>query len=282
MGLICSQIGRLWLRLPLPGRRRVARLLFLWRVLADVKLRSLVVANLNIAYQTFNEETRSTLERDYCLAYADAWMDNWVAFRGGPGVVRMMTQIEGSGLLSIPGPPAILACAHFQDVYLALLRVAMEATGAVIYRVPKNLSVKRRLLRQIAVFADIEMIGTQNCIRPALRALNAGRPLVILADQPDDLRGAVGMPFVDGGIAWSPAISYLVERTGARVLWMDIAQDDSGRYLVKLSPLSALPCVTSRDVFAGLTRRLEQAVSARPERYRWDRGTLLRRAVPAG
>lgn len=256
-------------------RRLIAYALYLWRVLADTDRRLLAQANLGVAFDNLSENELAKLEAAHCRASAEAWFDNVVAFAGGPAVVRAMVRLEGAELLHRSGQPTIVAGAHFVDVYLALLRVAMESHGAIIYREPTQPALKRRLLRQIARFSAVQMIGSKACIRPALKALKAGLPLVVLADQPDDLRGAVAKPFLCGGIAWSPAIAFLAERTGAQVLWLDVKREDDGIYSVTLSPLTARPCATENDVFSGLAHRLNAAATARPEFYRWDRGQLL-------
>ena len=278
---MAALLFRLLLRLPFALRRAMARALYLLRVLADVNRRSLVHANLAVAFDTFSEAELVGLEAAHCRACAEAWFDNVIAFAGGPAVVRAMVRLEGAELLQRSGQPTIVASAHFVDVYLALLRLAMESHGAIIYREPTEPSLKRRLLRQIARFSAVQMINSKACIRPALKALKAGLPLVVLADQPDDLRGAVARPFLRGGIAWSPAIAFLASRTGAQVLWLDVKREDDGVYLVSLSPLTARPCTTENDVFAGLAQRLNTAATARPEFYRWDRGQLLCRRQPS-
>jgi Kdo2-lipid IVA lauroyltransferase/acyltransferase len=278
---MASLFFRFLLRLPFGVRRAIARALYLLRVLADVNRRALVQANLAVAFDTFSEAELCSLEAAHCRASAEAWFDNVVAFAGGPAVVRSMVRLEGAELLQRSGQPTIVASAHFVDVYLALLRVAMESPGAIIYREPTEPSLKRRLLRQIERFSAVQMIASKACIRPALKALKAGLPLVVLADQPDDLRGAVARPFLRGGIAWSPAISFLVSRTGAQVLWLDVKREEDGGYLVTLSPLAARSCTTESDIFAGLAQRLTAAATARPEHFRWDRGQLLSRRRPS-
>jgi lauroyl/myristoyl acyltransferase len=191
-----SFVLRWLLRSPLGTRRAIAHALYLWRVLADTDRRLLARANLAVAFDTFSEAELASLEAAHCRASAEAWFDNVVAFAGGPAVVRSMVRLEGAELLQRSGQPTIVASAHFVDVYLALLRVAMESPGAIIYREPTQPALKRRLLRQIERFSAVRMIGSKACIRPALKALKAGLPLVLLADQPDDLRGAVAKPLL--------------------------------------------------------------------------------------
>lgn len=272
-----AAVFRVLLRLPFSARRRAARLFALWRIAADAERSDTVRANLAVAFSRFSEKQLARLESDFNQATAEVWFDSFIAFAGGPSVVRTLVRLEGAHLLRTGAKPCIVTGAHFVDSYLALLRVAMEVEGAMIYRRPTNPSQEARLLRQVARFSDVRMIASTACIRPALAALRAGMPLAIMADQPDDLRSAVATPFLCGGIAWSPAVAFLAQRTGARVLWLDVERQDDGRYLAVLSPLTPVACEAEREVFAGLATRLQASALARPAFFRWDRGQLLSR-----
>jgi lauroyl/myristoyl acyltransferase len=263
-------------------RSATSRALVAWRVNADRALRAQVRANLGVALVQRSEAERFAIEEAHRRAVASAWLDSRLAFSGGPAVAQALVELEGAQWLQAAAKPTIIAGAHFVDTHLALLRLACAAPGAIIWRQPADLARKQRLLGQLSRFGVVQAIDAQACVRPALRALARGLPLALLADQPDDARGALPMPFLDGGIAWSPLVAYLAERSGAQVLWMDVTRSDEGRVCARLSPLLMHEPKHPRQVTAAMAERLHTAATLHPEAFRWDRGQLLWRRARSG
>jgi lauroyl/myristoyl acyltransferase len=226
--------------------------------------------NLRLLWPAMAASQRRGLLHANATRTARGQLDHFWAWHARAAALRDAVRVQGLEQIE-PGRPCVIAGAHRLGFEIALMRISMELSGALIFD-PGATPLPRAAQRAWSRFRPQRVIAAQGGARPALRAVREGLPLLVLAEEPADADGAPTAALLGGAMRFTPLVAWLVRATGAQVVWLDVEQQDGGRYAVQLSPLQ--PQREMSDA-AGSARRmaamLESALRGDPAGYWWAR-----------
>jgi Kdo2-lipid IVA lauroyltransferase/acyltransferase len=232
-----------------------------------------VDTNLRRMWPAMAAAQRQALLRANALRTARGQLDHFWAWHARPARLRDTVRLQGLEQI-VPGRPVVIAGAHRLGFEVALMRLSMEVSGALIFD-PGATPLPRAAQRAWSRFRPQQVIAAHGGARPALRAVRAGLPLLVLAEEPADPDGAIAAPVLGGAMRFTPLVAWLARATGAQVLWLDVEQQDGGHHAVGLSPIH--PQREMADGPASARRMaalVERALRSDPAGYWWARAAL--------
>lgn len=227
--------------------------------------------NLRLCFPELDEDERRRLLKAHYRALGRASLLEAVAWWGNRAELQALVRLEGLEHFERHlGQPLILLAPHFVGLNLGGVRLTLlPVEFASIYKRVRNPVLDRMLRRARSRFGRSLLIARHEGIKPALRAIRAGKPFYYLPDQDFGGRDAIFVPFFGVPAATVTALPRLARITGARVLPCVVHQEGEG-YVVRFHP--AWEDFPGEDVESD-TRRMNAFIEAQvrqmPEQYFW-------------
>ena len=215
---------------------------------------------------------REALARRHFRAFARTLLERAILWWGSPARIRKLVRIDGmEHFEAVRGGPLILLAPHFVGLDMGWTRLALEFDMVSIYSRQKNEVFNAVLYAGRVRFGRQTALSRQDGVRPALRAMQAGRPFYYLPDMDYGRRDTIFVPFFGVDAATITGVSRLARLAGARVLPCITRMLPGGEgYVVRLLP--AWENYPGASVEAD-TRRMnafvEEQVRQMPEQYLW-------------
>jgi len=215
---------------------------------------------------------RDALARRHFQAFARAFLERAILWWGTPARIRQLVRIEGGEHFeAVRAGPLILLAPHFVGLDMGVARLALEFDLVSIYSRQKNEVFDAALYAGRTRFGRLTLLSRQDGVRPALRAMQAGRPFYYLPDMDYGERDTIFVPFFGVDAATITGVSRLARLAGARVLPCITRMLPGGEgYAVRFFP--------AWDNYPGAgieadTRRMnafiEEQARQMPEQYLW-------------
>jgi lauroyl/myristoyl acyltransferase len=257
-------------------RSRVAQQMALHWLSVDQRFSNAVALNLASVFPEHTVEERKALASASAHRTARAQLDHFWAWHARRDHIVEAVELEGFERLidATPGDPVVVAGAHRIGFELVLIRLSIELEGAVIYDAGAT-PLPRAARRAWSRFKPQQVIAARGALQPALHAVRQGVPLLVLADEPANDLPADTARVLASRMRFSPIVSFLARRCGARVLWVDFLQLGPGRYRAVLGePLSAAQANDRAACAAAMAARLEKSLRTDPSGYWWGRKSI--------
>ncbi len=249
---IGSAVGELvyWLAAP---RRRVTQI------------------NLARCFPHWSSRQRTTVARGHFRAFIRSFFERFIFWYAGPERIRRLCRIEGMEHFEAHrGTPMILLAPHFVGLDAGGIRLSLETDSAAIYGRQKSKVLSDVMTRGRTRFGDARMLLRNAGLRPAIKAMREGLPLMLLPDMDLGARGAVFVPFFGVPAATITSISRLAQITGAAIVPVVSSMTDGG-YVVRIYP--AWEGFADLDLEIAARRMnefIEQRILEMPEQYLWS------------
>src|ERR1035437_3841604 len=152
--------------------------------------------------------------------------------------IRQLVRIEGmEHFEAVRGGPLILLAPHFVGMDMGWTRLTLEFDMVSIYSRQKNQVFNAVLFARRRRFGRQTALSRQEGVRPALRAMQAGRPFYYLPDMDYGQRDTIFAPFFGVNAATITGVSRLARLAGARVLpCITRMLPGGGGYIVRFLP----------------------------------------------
>ncbi len=229
-------------------------------------------ANLERCLPQLAAKERQALARRHFQAFARTFLERAILWWGSPARIRQLVRIEGrEHFEAVRGGPLILLVPHFVGLDMGWTRLALEFDMVSIYSRQNNEVFNAVLLAGRKRFGEPTLLARQHGVRPALRAMQAGRPFYYLPDMDYGQRDTIFVPFFGVSAATITGVSRLARLAGARVLPCVTRMLPGGAgYRVRI--LHAWENFPGTSIEAD-TRRMnafvEDEVRQMPEQYLW-------------
>ena len=254
-------------------RDRVARQMATHWLSGDARYARTLHGNLRLAFPERNEQALRDLAELNARRTARAQIDHFWAWHASPEALRETVSLQGHAQLK-DGMPTVLAGAHQLGFEVALIRMSMEVSGALVFD-PGATPLPRAAQRAWSRFQPQQVIAAEGALRPARAAVRSGKPLLLLADEPAEGQHAEVAPLLGTTMRFTPLVSFLARACAARVVWLDVRQSDSGNYRATLSePFAANEMAEPAASAQAMAARLERALRVDPAGYWWGRKTV--------
>jgi KDO2-lipid IV(A) lauroyltransferase len=234
--------------------------------------RSVCTINLARCLPELGARERDALARRHFQAYARTFLERSILWWSSRERIRKMVRVEGrEHFEAVRGGPLILLAPHFIGLDMGWTRLALEFDMVSIYSRQKNEVFNAALLAGRLRFGAPTLLARQQGVRPALRAMQAGRPIYYLPDMDYGQRDTIFAPFFGVDAATITGVSRLARLAAARVLPCITRMLPGGEgYVVRFLP--AWDDYPGESIEAD-TRRMnafiEGEVRHMPEQYLW-------------
>ncbi len=233
--------------------------------------RRVTLVNLERCFPHWSPQRRRAVARGHFRAFIRSFFERFIFWYASPDRIRRLCRIEGIEHFEVHrGKPVILLSPHFVGIDAGGIRVQLEAGFASIYARQKSPVLTEVMTRGRSRFGGSRMLLRNAGLRPAVKALREGLPLMLLPDMDLGARDAVFVPFFGVPAATVTSVSRLAQITGAAVIPCVTRMTRKG-YVVRLYPAwvgfaEADSAVAARRMNAFI----EERVLETPEQYLWS------------
>ena len=215
---------------------------------------------------------RDALARRHFQAFARTFLERAILWWGSPARIRQLVRVEGmEHFEAVRSGPLILLAPHFVGLDMGWMRLALEFDMVSIYSRQKNEVFNAVLFARRRRFGRQTALSRQEGVRPALRAMQAGRPFYYLPDMDYGQRDTIFAPFFGVNAATITGVSRLARLAGARVLpCITRMLPGGGGYIVRFLPAwENYPGASIEADTRRMNAFVEEQVREMPEQYLW-------------
>ncbi len=234
--------------------------------------RNVCLVNLARCLPELGVPEREALARRQFQAFARAFLERAILWWGSPARIRRLVRIEGmEHFEAVRGGPLILLAPHFVGLDMGAARLMQEFDIVSIYARQKNEVFDAVLYAGRMRFGRVTLLSRQHGVRPALRAMQAGRPFYYLPDMDYGQRDTIFVPFFGNEAATITGVSRLARVAGARVLPCITRMLPRGEgYEVRFLPAwEDYPGASIEADTRRMNAFIEEQVRQMPEQYLW-------------
>jgi Kdo2-lipid IVA lauroyltransferase/acyltransferase len=234
--------------------------------------RRVCLINLARCLPELAADERDALARRHFQAFARTFLERAILWWGSAARIRRLVRIEGMEHFdAVRGGPLILLAPHFVGLDMAGVRLTLEFDMVSIYSRQKNAVFDAVLYAGRMRFGRLTLLSRQDGVRPALRAMQAGRPFYYLPDMDYGQRDTIFVPFFGVDAATITGVSRLARLAGARVLPCIARMLPGGEgYVVRFLPAwENYPGVSIEADTRRMNAFIEEQVRQMPEQYLW-------------
>ena len=215
---------------------------------------------------------RKALARRHFQAFARAFLERAILWWGSPARIRQLVRIEGrEHFEAVRAEPLILLAPHFVGLDMGWTRLALEFNMVSIYSRQKNEVFNAVMFAGRRRFGEQTLLSRQDGVRPALRAMQVGRPIYYLPDMDYGQRDTIFAPFFGVDAATITGVSRLARLARARVLPCVTRMLPRGEgYVVRFLPAwEDYPGASIEADTMRMNAFIEEQVRRMPEQYLW-------------
>ena len=234
--------------------------------------RRVCLINLARCLPELEAGARDALARRHFQAFARAFLERAILWWGSPARIRKLVRIEGmEHFEAVRSGPLILLAPHFVGLDMGAARLMQEFDIVSIYSRQKNEIFDAVLYAGRMRFGRVTLLSRQDGVRPALRAMQAGRPFYYLPDMDYGQRDTIFVPFFGVDAATITGVSRLARLAGARVLPCITRMLPRGEgYVVRFLPAwENYPGASIEADTRRMNDFIEDLVRQMPEQYLW-------------
>ncbi len=234
--------------------------------------RRICLINLTRCLPELSVGERDALARRHFQAFARTFLERAILWWGSPARIRELVRIEGmEHFAAVRGGPLILLAPHFVGLDMGWTRLALEFDMVSSYARQKNEAFNAVLFAGRGRFGQQTLLARQQGVRPALRAMQAGRPFYYLPDMDYGQRDTIFAPFFGVDAATITGVSRLARLAGARVLPCITRMLPGGEgYVLRFLPAwENYPGASIEADTRRMNAFVEEQVRQMPEQYLW-------------
>ena len=234
--------------------------------------RRICLINLERCLPQLSVDERRSLARRHFQAFARTFLERAILWWSSPARIKRLVRIEGMEYFEAErGKPLILLAPHFVGLDMGAARLMQEFDIVSIYSRQKNAVFDAVLYAGRMRFGRVTLLSRQQGVRPALRAMQAGRPFYYLPDMDYGQRDTIFVPFFGVEAATITGVSRLARLAGARVLPCITRMLPGGAgYVVRFLPAwENYPGASIEADTRRMNAFIEEQVRQMPEQYLW-------------
>ena len=234
--------------------------------------RRVCLINLAHCLPELSEREREALARRHFRAFARTFLERAILWWGSLARIRQLVRVEGmEHFEAVRGGPLILLAPHFVGLDMGAARLMLDIDLVSIYARQKNKVFDAVLYAGRMRFGRVTLLSRQDGVRPALRAMQAGRPFYYLPDMDYGQRDAIFAPFFGVDAATITGVSRLARLAGARVLPSITRMLPRGEgYVLRFLPAwENYPGASIEADTRRMNAFIEEQVRQMPEQYLW-------------
>lgn len=191
--------------------------LLLYRVAAE--RRRVGNINLKLCFPDMSEQAREKLVREHFKMFGRGLIERSILWWSSAERISSLIRVEGvEHFEAIRGKPAILLTPHFVGMDTGGQWIAQHIDTVCMYANQKSLYLTELLLKKRARFRNQRLYSRQQGLRPILKGMHEGLPLIYPPDQDQGIRDGAFIPFFGVPAATMTSVPRLAQKTGAKVV----------------------------------------------------------------
>ena len=267
-------LGLMWLLhfLPLGALAWAGRALGVLLYPLARERRQVALTNLRLCFPELDAKARVQIAKRHFQALTRSLIERGILWWASFDRIQRLVQVEGEEhLRAVENSPVILLMPHFVGFEMGAYRIGHGRPLASMYSRQRSAGFDAAFLRGRMRFKNATLISRQDGVRPVVRALRSGLPLIYLPDMDFGPRDAVFVPFFGVQAATITGLARLAAIAGAHVVPCITRQLPGGAgYVVRIYP--AWENFPGLDIAADVRRMnafIEERVREMPEQYYW-------------
>lgn len=229
--------------------------------------------NLRLCFPSMSEPERRKLGRRHFMRLARSVLEMGILWWAPARRVMGLVRVEGREHLDrIKGQPVIILTPHFVGLNMGSAKFADVWPGSMaFYSKQKNPLFDQLLLQGRLRFGTPELFAKQDGLRPVVRRIRDGVPLVFLPDMDFGRTDSVFVPFFGTDCATVTTLSRLAQLTKAKIVPCITRQlSASEGYEMRLYPAwDNFPSGNMEADARRMNEFIEQRVLEMPDQYYW-------------
>ncbi len=206
-----------WLPLPILGRIGEAIGSLLFYVIK--KRRHIALTNLRLCMPELSETERIALAKKHFKAYSRSAWERGILWWASEKRLKKLIVVEPSlPLDAIAAGPTIILCPHFVCLDVVGVALMQETSLCVIYSRQSNPVFDKAMRKGRTRFRPIKIFSRNEGIKPILRAMREGLPVVLAGDMDFGAKDAEFVPFFGVPAATLTALPRIAATTRAKVI----------------------------------------------------------------
>lgn len=264
----------LWLAHFLPFRILVwlGNMLGLLLYFLAAERRKVATINLRLCFPKMSEQARADLVRRNFMAFGRSFLERSILWWSSNERILSLIHVEGrEHFNAVQGKPYIGLLPHFVGLDVAGAWLSMHTRGVSVYSNQKNAYLNKLLIEKRTRFGDQRIFSRQQGLRPIVKAMREGYPLLYLPDQDFAARDAMFIPFFGVPASTLTSVSRLAQMTGSRLLpCIPRVLPDGQGYEIRFYPAwENYPTDNPEADARRVNEFIEQRVLEMPEQYFW-------------
>jgi KDO2-lipid IV(A) lauroyltransferase len=234
--------------------------------------RTVGMINLKLCFPQMSDEAREKLIREHFKMFCRGVMERSILWWGSAEQINSLIRIEGvENFNAIKDKPSILLTPHFVGMDVGGQWIAQRTDTVCMYATQKNLYLTKLLLEKRGRFGKQQLYSRQEGLRPIIKGMRKGMPLIYPPDQDQEIRDGAFIPFFGVPAATMTSVPRIADMTNAKVVPSITRVLPGGEgYVLTFYP--AWENYPSGDDIADARRMnefIEQRILEMPEQYFW-------------
>jgi KDO2-lipid IV(A) lauroyltransferase len=234
--------------------------------------RTVGMINLKLCFPRMSEEDRAKLVRKHFKMFCRGVIERSILWWGSAGQINSLIRVEGvEHFNAIKDKPSILLTPHFVGMDIGGQWIAQRTDTVCMYATQKNLYLTKLLLEKRGRFGNQQLYSRQEGLRPIIKGMRKGMPLIYPPDQDQEIRDGAFIPFFGVLAATMTSVPRLAKMSDAKVVPSITRMLPGGEgYVLTFYP--AWENYPSGDDIVDARRMnefIEQRILEMPEQYFW-------------
>ena len=228
--------------------------------------------NLRLCFPAMGESERKKLLHAHFKMFTRGLIERTILWWSSAERIRSLIRVEGiEHFEAIKDQPAILLNPHFIGLDTGGQWITQHTDVVCMYAKQKSSYLTQLLKDKRARFRNQLLYSRQQGLRPILKGMRSGHPLIYQPDQDQGVKDGAFVPFFGVPAATMTSVSRIAQMTGAKIV-PSITRVLPGAQGYVLTFYPAWDNYPSGDDIADARRLnefIEQRVLEMPEQYFW-------------
>ncbi len=280
--------ARLWGRMPFAWRFAVARRLGDWFLRLDSVERDYLLTNLGLCFADLTATQRDELARLNAVETVLAAMNQYRCWALSLAQIRRDVSIENVATLHAASQrgPVVVICPHFLGAEFAIFRLGIEFASMrpgldgrmnVVYDPSREPDFEAWRQSMRLRLGPCHFTAAGASLRPLLRGLQNGTPVVLLPDLDMGPEGSVFVPFFGVEAATVRTAAWCAAKTGASIVPVSIRRLGGDRFVATVQPPVQQLGSDINDGTRRISAAIEAMVREAPHTYWWAQARFATR-----
>ncbi len=240
--------------------------------LVGKRRRHIANVNLRLCFPEMSDEARASLILDHFLMFGRGIIERTILWWSSAERIRSLIRVEGvEHFNAVKDKAAILMMPHFVGMDAGGQWITQHTDTVCMYANQKSQYLTQLLKSKRSRFRNQKLYARQEGLRPIIKGMRAGLPLVYLPDQDQGVKDGAFIPFFGVPAATMASVPRIAKMTKAKVV-PSITRflPGGGGYVLTFYP--AWENYPSGDDIADARRMnefIEQRALEMPDQYFW-------------